>query len=139
MQNKIVFITGASSGIGQACAEQFAQAGCKLILAARRKERLNELASTLPVECMIIELDVRNRKDVNSAIADLPKQWQNINILVNNAGLSRGLEPMQEGDHNDWEEMIDTNIKGLLWVTRAILPGMIERDSGHVINIGSVS
>ncbi len=139
MQNKIVMITGASSGIGKACAEQFASKGCKLILAARRKDRLEELASTLPVECLTVELDVRDREKVNSTISSLPEQWQNIEILVNNAGLSRGLEPLQEGDHTDWEEMIDTNVKGLLWITRSILPGMIERDNGHVINIGSVS
>jgi len=104
MQNKIVMITGASSGIGKACAEQFASNGCKLILAARRKNRLEKLASTLPVECLTIELDIRDREKVNSTIANLPEQWQNIEILVNNAGLSRGLEPLQEGDYTDWEE-----------------------------------
>jgi NADP-dependent 3-hydroxy acid dehydrogenase YdfG len=136
---RTVMITGASSGIGVACARLFAQQGDRLILAARRLERLESLASELDVPTHLIELDVRDRVTVAAAISDLPADWSNIEVLVNNAGLSRGLEPIQEGNRDDWEEMIDTNIKGLLWLTRAVVPGMVNRDCGHVINIGSVS
>ena len=138
-QNRTVVVTGASSGIGRACAHAFAREGTRLILAARRRDRLEELAGELDVPTHLIELDVRDREAVNAAVAGLPDDWADIDVLVNNAGLSRGLEPVQEGDHRDWDEMIDTNVKGLLWVTRAVLPGMVARDAGHVINIGSVS
>lgn len=136
---KTVLITGASSGIGAACARAFAGRGSRLILAARRSERLDAVADQLEAECRLVQLDVRDREAVNAAVHDLPESWREIDVLVNNAGLSRGLDPLQEGDHRDWEQMIDTNVKGLLWVTRAVLPGMVERDRGHVINIGSVS
>jgi len=136
---RTVMITGASSGIGQACARAFAQLGDRLILAARRHERLTALASELDVPVLLIELDVRDRAAVTTAVGELSDDWSDIDVLVNNAGLSRGLEPVYQGDRDDWEEMIDTNIKGLLWLTRAIVPGMVARDHGHVINIGSVS
>jgi NADP-dependent 3-hydroxy acid dehydrogenase YdfG len=143
LKDRITFVTGASAGIGAACAEAFAREGSHLLLAARRGARLAAEAERLVVDhgvrCHVIELDVRDRAAVEAAVADLPPAWRDVDILVNNAGLSRGLEPVHEGDATDWEEMIDTNIKGLLWVTRAVLPGMVARDRGHVINIGSVS
>ncbi len=138
-----VMITGASSGIGRACARLFARQGCRLVLAARREERLAELAAEVEAahgaEALVIELDVRDRAAVERTISELPTAWQEIDILVNNAGLSRGLDRLPAGLPSDWEEMLDTNVKGLLWVTRAVLPGMIARDRGHVINIGSIS
>jgi NADP-dependent 3-hydroxy acid dehydrogenase YdfG len=143
MAGKIVFITGASSGIGAACAERFAEAGARLLLAARRESRLQELKSTLQAigakDVYTLALDVRDRTQVQSTIEGLPDAWQAIDILVNNAGLSRGLEKLQEGHIDDWEEMIDTNVKGLLYVTRAVVPGMVQRGKGHVVNIGSVA
>jgi serine 3-dehydrogenase len=139
LRDKTVLITGASSGIGRACAEAFAAEGCRLILAARRADRLAELAASLDAETHELVLDVRDREAVEAAIAGLPAAWSSPDVLINNAGLSRGLEPIQDGDPQDWEEMIDTNVKGLLWLTRAVLPGMVTRDTGHVINIGSVS
>ncbi len=138
-----VMITGASSGIGRACARTFARAGCRLVLAARRAEQLTRLAaelrSELATEALALELDVRDRSAVEQAISELPAAWAEIDVLVNNAGLSRGLERLPAGLPSDWEEMLDTNVKGLLWVTRAVLPGMVARDRGHVINIGSIS
>lgn len=143
IQNQIVCITGASSGIGAACAKVFAQAGAKLILAARRADRLAELALELEqaYHCVSyrLPLDVRYRDQVEAAIAQLPPEWSAIDILINNAGLSRGLDKLQDADIQDWEEMIDTNIKGLLYVTRTIVPSMISRQQGHVINIGSIA
>jgi NADP-dependent 3-hydroxy acid dehydrogenase YdfG len=139
LENKLVFITGASSGIGRACAEAYAHAGCRLLLAARRRDRLEALAADLACETHLLELDVRDRAAVDAAVGGLPDRWREIDILVNNAGLSRGLEPVHEGLPDDWEEMLDTNVKGLLWVSRAVLPGMVARDRGHVVNIGSIS
>jgi serine 3-dehydrogenase len=143
LAGQTVLITGASAGIGWACAEAFAAQECRLILAARRGQRLESLAQELArrsgADCHLLQLDVRDRSAVNSAIAQLPAAWSAIDILVNNAGLSRGLDKVQEADHDDWEEMIDTNIKGLLWVSRAVLPGMVQRDRGHIINIGSIA
>ncbi|HPF34716.1 MAG TPA: SDR family NAD(P)-dependent oxidoreductase [Candidatus Krumholzibacteria bacterium] len=139
LRDRIVMITGASAGIGEACARAFAREGARLILAARRTDRLETLAADLGVPVLALALDVRDRALVEAAVADLPDAWRDVDVLVNNAGLSRGLEPVQEGDPADWEEMIDTNVKGLLWITRAVLPGMVARDRGHVINIGSVS
>jgi len=136
-------ITGASSGIGEACAYAFAQAGARLILAARRGDRLEALAQDLRAEfdtqIHLITLDVRDRAAVEAAIAAIPEEWSAIEILVNNAGLSRGLEKLYQAEIQDWEEMIDTNVKGLLYVTRAVVPGMVARDRGHVINIGSIA
>ncbi|OKH37571.1 NAD(P)-dependent oxidoreductase [[Phormidium ambiguum] IAM M-71] len=141
--NQIVLITGASSGIGASCAKVFAQAGAKLILAARRKEKLQEIADRLSKEfatqVYLIELDVRDRQAVETAINSLPEPWKNIDILINNAGLSRGLSKLHEGDFQDWEEMIDTNVKGLLYLTRYVVPGMIDRNKGHIVNIGSIA
>ena len=143
MNDRIVFITGASAGIGQACAEAFAAEGARLVLAARRGERLVSLAARLHeahgTDTLLLELDVRDREAVNAAVADLPTGWADIDVLVNNAGLSRGLDRVQTGSHVDWGEMIDTNVKGLLWLTRAVLPGMVARDRGHVINVGSIA
>ena len=142
VQNQIVLITGASSGIGAACAKVFANAGAKLILAARRLERLQELvelSDTTSVQFHLLQLDVSDRSAVESAISTLPPGWSDIDILINNAGLSRGLDKLHEGDIQDWEEMIDTNIKGLLYLTRYVVPGMVKRDRGHVVNIGSIA
>jgi len=139
LKNKTVLITGASSGIGEACAKEFAKNGCRLILAARREDRLKKLSAHLKTEYHLLQLDVRDRYAVEAAINELPKAWQKIDILLNNAGLSRGLEKIQEGNSDGWDEMIDTNVKGLLYVSRAVLPGMVKRNSGHVINIGSIA
>lgn len=139
LRDRIVMITGASAGIGEACARAFAREGARLLLAARRSDRLQALAAELDVPVHALALDVRDRAAVNDAVAGLPADWREVDVLVNNAGLSRGLEPIHAGDPTDWEEMIDTNVKGLLWVTRAVLPGMVARDRGHVVNIGSVS
>jgi len=135
----IVFITGASSGIGAATARAFAQTGATLVLAARRSERLRELAAQLTVTSHLITLDVRDRAAVHAAVEAIPPAFRDIDVLVNNAGLSRGFEPLHEGSEDDWDEMVDTNVKGLLYVTRAVLPGMVARRRGHVINIGSVA
>ncbi len=143
LKDRIVCVTGASSGIGAACAKEFARQGCALLLMARRKERIEKLAAGLSAKFSVrthpICLDVTRRHDVESTFASLPKEWKGIDILVNNAGLARGLSKLHEGDHQDWEEMIDTNIKGLLYVTREVLPGMVKRNGGHIINIGSVA
>lgn len=143
LKGKTIFITGASAGIGEACARTFAEQGARLILAARRYDRLKEASSKLKdlgAEAVhLIELDVRDQKKVAAAIASLPESWQAIDVLVNNAGLSRGLEKVHEGNLEDWEQMIDTNIKGLLYVTRAVVPGMVQRGRGHVVNLGSTA
>jgi 3-hydroxy acid dehydrogenase / malonic semialdehyde reductase len=142
LQNKIILITGASSGIGAACAKVFADAGARLILASRRIEKLQQLATTLQLTSQtsyLVQLDVRDRIAVESAISTLPSQWSNIDILINNAGLSRGLDKLHEGNYSDWEEMIDTNIKGLLYLTRYVVPGMVQRGNGHIVNIGSIA
>ena len=143
LKDKTVLITGASAGIGEACAETFAREGARLILAARRNEKIKTLADRLKTahgtDSHLIELDVRDREKVNTSIENLPAGWADIDILVNNAGLSRGLDKVQEGYWLDWDEMIDTNVKGLLWVSRAVMPGMVARDTGHVINIGSIA
>ncbi len=143
LKDKIVFVTGASSGIGQACALAFAREGAKLLLCARRKDRLNKLADeirdTYRTECHFFQLDVRNQKDVETALNTLPSPWKDIDILVNNAGLSRGLTKVHDGLLTDWEEMIDTNIKGLLYISRVVIPEMVERQSGHIVNIGSIA
>jgi len=139
LKDETVLITGASSGIGAACARAFAAEGARLILAARRRERLDALADALDADTLTFPLDVRDRAAVDAVLDALPEEWRDIDVLVNNAGLSRGLETLHEGDPADWEEMIDTNVKGLLWLTRAVVPGMVARDRGHVINIGSVS
>ena len=143
LTNKIVFITGATSGIGKACAEEFAKEGANLILSARRINKLNEISELLKKEFGIkvysFKLDVRNSGEVKKTISSLPEEWKNIDILVNNAGLARGYSKIADGEISDWEEMIDTNVKGLLYVTRQILPIMVERMGGHVINLGSTA
>ncbi|MDQ1267301.1 MAG: family oxidoreductase [Bacteroidota bacterium] len=142
IKGKTVLITGASAGIGYACAEIFAEAGCRLILLARRKNRLDELAAALRNihgnEILTLECDIRFEKQVESSM-QLPDYWQKIDILINNAGLARGIEKFQDGMIENWEEMIDTNIKGLLYVTRHILPQMIERGTGDIINVASIA
>ena len=143
LKNKIVFITGATSGIGKACAIEFAKAGVNLILCARRIEFLKTLANEINKEHIIKihfgKVDVRIKDEVDHFVDSLPAEFKGIDILVNNAGLSRGLEKFYEDDFNNWEEMIDTNVKGLLYVTNAVVPGMVERMNGHIINIGSVA
>lgn len=143
LENRIVFITGASSGIGRASALAFAREGARLLLAARRREQLEEQAESLKAEgcreLLLLSLDVRRQQDVETTVAGLPPQWSGIDVLVNNAGLSRGLNKLHEGLLQDWEEMIDTNVKGLLYVSRAVVPGMVQRGRGHVINIGSIA
>jgi NADP-dependent 3-hydroxy acid dehydrogenase YdfG len=134
-----VFITGASSGIGAAAARAFALNGMQLVLAARRVDRLQALAAELRVPCHVIALDVRDRAAVHRAVEQIPASFAAIDILVNNAGLSRGFEPLYEGFEDDWDEMIDTNVKGLLYVSRAVLPGMVARGRGHVITVGSIA
>jgi NADP-dependent 3-hydroxy acid dehydrogenase YdfG len=143
LENKTVLITGASAGIGKACAFTFAEAGADLILTARRVERLNKLAEDLvskhEIKVKPIKLDVRNHNEVNNILSSLEDEWKNIDVLINNAGLARGFNKIYEGKIDDWEEMIDTNIKGLLYVTRQVLPKMVEQQRGHIINIGSVA
>lgn len=143
VKDQIVLITGASSGIGEACARVFAQAGAKLILTARRQERLEQLADqlskTYACELHLLALDVSDRTQVQATLKSLPAPWQEVDILINNAGLSRGLDKVHEASIQDWEEMIDTNIKGLLYMTRSLVPGMVSRGRGHVINIGSIA
>jgi 3-hydroxy acid dehydrogenase/malonic semialdehyde reductase len=142
LKNQIVCITGASSGIGAACAELFAQHGAKLLLIARRQERLQTYAKTLQqqgTEVHLLTLDVRHAQEVQQAFAELPAAWQNIEILINNAGLAAGINKFPQADIADWEVMIDTNVKGLLYITRAIVPGMVARKNGHIVNIGSIA
>lgn len=144
LSNTTVFITGASSGIGRSCAYAFAKAGAKLLLCARRGDRLVELKSDLEKEypgisILTFELDVRDRNAVEDELNALPDQWKAIDVLVNNAGLSRGLDKLHEGLIEDWEEMLDTNVKGLLYITRTVVPWMVARASGHIINIGSIA
>ena len=137
--NKIVLITGATSGIGLACARKFAANGDKLILTGRNEQRLAEIKKELDAEVITLAFDVRNCEEAEKQISSLPADWQNIDVLVNNAGLALGLEPEYEGDLNDWGTMIDTNIKGLLIMTRLVVPGMVKRNHGHIINVGSVA
>jgi NADP-dependent 3-hydroxy acid dehydrogenase YdfG len=144
LRDKLVFITGASSGIGRATAKAFAEQGARLLLCARRIDRLTDLARELAAmdaepDVFTFRLDVRDAAAVNETLDNLPDEWRAVDVLVNNAGLSRGLAKLQEDDPQNWEEMIDTNVKGLLYVTRAIVPGMLERGAGHVINMGSTA
>lgn len=143
LKDRIVFITGASSGIGAACARAFAAEGARLLLAARRVDRLAamepELKQAGAADVRSFALDVQDREAVDRAVRELPENWQAIDVLVNNAGLSRGLDKLWQGKAEDWEEMIDTNVKGLLWVTRAVVAGMVERGRGHVVNLGSTA
>ncbi len=142
MEKRTVLITGATSGIGEACARKFAKEGYRLIITARRQALLEQLARELEAggaQVLTLTFDVRDRQAVKAAIDSIPQEWSCIDVLINNAGLALGLEPEYEGDFADWDQMIDTNIKGLLSMTRYIVPGMVQRDKGHVINIGSVA
>ena len=143
LDNRVVFITGASAGIGAACAHAFAAEGARLLLAARRVERLTAMEADLrkagAKAVHGFQLDVQNRSAVESSLSALPEDWRAIDVLVNNAGLSRGLDKLWEGKTEDWEDMIDTNIKGLLWVTRAVVRGMVQRGRGHVVNLSSTA
>ena len=139
LKDKIALITGASSGIGEATARLLSDSGLKLILAARRIDRLRKLQTELRSPVHLIELDVRSQPAVEKAIDQLPSEWKQIDLLINNAGLSRGLDKLHEGKLQDWEEMIDTNVKGLLYVSRAVVPGMVSRGRGHIINVGSIA
>jgi 3-hydroxy acid dehydrogenase / malonic semialdehyde reductase len=143
LSNKTVLITGATSGIGKAAAYIFAENGANVIISGRRADRLEntarELTERYGVEILTLPLDVRNYDDVEKATNELPDKWKNIDILINNAGLSRGLNKIQDGVLDDWEEMIDTNVKGLLYVSKCVIPLMLKRKSGHVVNIGSIA
>jgi 3-hydroxy acid dehydrogenase / malonic semialdehyde reductase len=132
-------ITGASAGIGEACAITLAQAGARLVLTGRRRDRLEALAAKLPTPSLVIELDVRSRGEVEAALSSLPAPFNEVDILVNNAGLGLGLDPAHTASLDDWDTMIDTNCKGLVYVTRVLLPGMVQRNRGHIMNIGSVA
>ena len=140
---KIALITGATSGIGAACARKFAGAGYDLIITARHEDQLSVMAAEL-IQCFGVQVlpccfDVRDLAAVKRALDSLPMAWRDIDVLINNAGLALGLEPEYAGDFTDWETMIDTNVKGLLYMTRLVVPGMVERQKGHVINVGSVA
>jgi NADP-dependent 3-hydroxy acid dehydrogenase YdfG len=141
--NKLTFITGATSGIGQATAEKFAEMGCDLIITGRRKDRLNALKKALEsqhhIKVAALHFDVRNENEVSEAVRDLKPPWTEIEILINNAGLAAGLDHIQNGKLDDWERMIDTNIKGLLYMTRAMAPLFIKNGRGHIINVGSTA
>jgi 3-hydroxy acid dehydrogenase / malonic semialdehyde reductase len=143
LENKTVFITGASSGIGEACAYGFAALGARLLLCARRVDRLTEVAESIAAqhgtEIHLLSLDVSDAGVVSHVLGGLPPEWKTIDVLVNNAGFAKGFEPIPEGRPSEWDDMIDTNIKGLLYITRCIVPAMLERDSGHVINLGSIA
>lgn len=140
---KTVLITGATSGIGKACAVMFAENGENIIITGRRLDRLEELSSKLSseynVKVHILNFDVRSNEEVQKAIGGLPEDFKNIDILINNAGLASGLDLIQDGDLDDWERMIDTNVKGLLYVSRMVMPGMTQRKSGHIVNISSIA
>ena len=143
MTNKVILITGASSGIGQACARLFAASGAKLIISARRIERLEALAEELKTKhktsALILPLDVRDKEQVLTQLANLPKEWQAIDVLINNAGLALDTLPLDKGIVAHWDTMIDTNIKGLLYVSHQVIPGMLKRGRGHIVNLGSVA
>jgi 3-hydroxy acid dehydrogenase / malonic semialdehyde reductase len=143
LKDKIVLVTGASSGIGKACAFDFAREGARLIVAARRRDKLKELATELKkefdTECRLLTIDIRNQKEVEAEFNSLPVEWKDVDILINNAGLAKGLSKIHEADISHWEEMIDTNLKGLLYITRLVTPYMVKRGSGHIINIGSTA
>ena len=135
----IVLVTGASSGFGAAIARRFVASGSSVILAARRRDRLDALGQELGASAYAVELDVRDRGAIERTIAELPPHWSAIDLLVNNAGLALGLEPAQRASLDEWETMVDTNVKGLMAMTHAVLPGMIARGRGHIINLGSVA
>jgi 3-hydroxy acid dehydrogenase / malonic semialdehyde reductase len=139
----VVLITGASSGIGRACAELFAREQFDLVLTARRLDRLEELSTSLAeqfgAETICLEMDVRNRHEVEEKLQGLPDRWKRADVLVNNAGLSQGLDPIQDGNPDDWDRMVDTNVKGLLYVTKVVSGWMVKAAKGHIINLGSIA
>ena len=141
--SKIALITGASSGIGMATAKILSKNSYNLIITGRRKKNLEELADLLQkdanIEVLILNFDIQKRDEVKVAIDNLPEEWKNIDVLVNNAGLSSGLDFIQDGDIDDWEKMIDTNVKGLLYISRAIMPTMVKRKTGHIVNLSSIA
>ena len=139
VQGWTALVTGATSGIGEACALSLSEQGVRLILVGRREDRLHSLAARLPTPSHCLVLDVRSREDVEAALASLPAGFADVDVLVNNAGLGLGLEPAHEASLEDWEAMIDTNCKGLVYMTRALLPGMVRRNRGHIVNLGSVA
>jgi 3-hydroxy acid dehydrogenase/malonic semialdehyde reductase len=142
VKNKIVLVTGASSGIGMACVKEFVQLGAKVIMGARRVEKMHQMVDELNLpkdQILIIELDVQHQPNVEAAIQSLPDAWKDIDILVNNAGLALSSEPIHQGDPKNWDIMIDTNVKGVLYVTRAVLADMVKKKAGHIINIGSIA
>lgn len=139
MKNKIVTITGATSGIGWATALAFKKMGAKLIICGRRDEKLRKLCGILGNNTQILKFDVRDKKAVFEAFNSLPESWKNIEILINNAGNAHGLDPVQNASIDDWDAMIDSNVKGLMYVTKAVLPKMIESKKGHIINLGSIA
>jgi len=139
MMNKIACVTGASSGIGMATAKVLAKEGFSLILCGRRKERLVELQQSISTDSILLVFDVKHQTDVQAAFDSLPEDWKNIQILINNAGNAHGLEPIDEGSIADWDEMMDVNVKGLLYVSKAVIPGMKQRKTGHVVNISSIA
>ena len=143
LKGGVVFITGASSGIGMACARSFATEGAKLLLGARRMERIEALAQEIKekyqVDALPVKMDVTHYEELEKALSGLPQGWKEVEVLINNAGLSLRLDKLYDADVKDWDSMIDTNVKGLLYITRLILPGMVERNRGHVINIGSIA
>ncbi|MDT8851416.1 bifunctional NADP-dependent 3-hydroxy acid dehydrogenase/3-hydroxypropionate dehydrogenase YdfG [Pantoea dispersa] len=135
----IIFVTGATAGFGQSITRRFIATGHKVIASGRRAERLQELKQELGDNLCTVQLDVRNRAAIEEAIAALPAEWRDIDVLVNNAGLALGVEPAHKASVEDWENMIDTNNKGLVYMTRAVLPAMVERNVGHIVNIGSIA
>lgn len=137
--SKIAFVTGATSGIGRATALLLAKEGYNLIICGRRAERLKALSSEVGVDTLELTFDVRDRKRVEEVISGIPEQWKSVDVLVNNAGNAHGLSKIQDGDVDDWDAMIDINVKGLLYVTKTLVSGMIERGSGHIVNIGSIA
>jgi 3-hydroxy acid dehydrogenase/malonic semialdehyde reductase len=139
LNGSTALITGASAGIGEACAIALSKAGARLVLTGRRRDRLEALAARLPRPSHVIELDVRSRSAVEAALSSLPAPFSEVDLLLNNAGLGLGMEPAQSAVLDDWETMIDTNCKGLVYVTRVLLPGMVQRNRGHVVNLGSVA
>lgn len=142
-ENKIVLITGATSGIGLACAETFAKNGYHLIITGRRNDRLLNireiLISEYKVEVLVLNFDVRNRNETEKVLGNLPEKWKKIDVLINNAGMAAGINLIQDGNADDWDAMIDTNVKGLLYVSKYIIPLMIARNEGHIINVGSIA
>ncbi len=143
LKEKVVLITGASSGIGMACARIFAGAGARLLLGARRIDRLESLAREIEkknhVDLLSLKMDVTRFEELEKTFSGLPREWKEVEVLINDAGLSLRLDKLYDGDVKDWDAMIDTNVKGLLYVTRLILPGMVERNRGHIINLGSIA